>query len=80
MEINKTNTKIKDMLDAQMSESGLSVEEIVAPTMLSFVYMYFNSEIEDDEILYISDKLGYECDLSLLKQEKNRQRNKAYAE
>ena len=70
MEITKTNKKIKDMLDAQMDESGLSLEEVIEPAMISFICQYFIGEIDEDEIVYILNELGYECDLDLLNQEK----------
>lgn len=72
MENNKTNQKIRDMLEFQMDESGLTEEEVIETTMLSFVYQYFNGEIEEEEMLYILNELGYECDLPLLKQEKEK--------
>ena len=64
--------KVENMIVDQMNESGLTEEEVIETTMLSFVYQYFNGEIEEEEMLYILNELGYECDLPLLKQEKEK--------
>lgn len=72
MDNNKTNQMIKDMIEMQITESGLSEEEVIESSMLSFVYQFFNGDLMDDEILYILNELGYECDMPLLKEEKEK--------
>ena len=72
MDNNKTNQMIGDMIETQITESGLSEEEVIESSMLSFVYQYFNGELKDDEILYILNELGYECDMPLLREEKEK--------
>lgn len=72
MDNNKTNQLIRDMIETQIAESGLSEEEVIEPSMLSFVYQYFNGELKDDEILYILNELGYECDMPLLREKKEK--------
>lgn len=72
MENNKTNQMIRDMIEMLMDEGGLSEEEVVDSAMLNFVYQYFNGDLEEDETIYILNQLGYECDLPLLREEKER--------
>ena len=72
MENKKTNLMIRDMIEMLMDEGGLSEEEVIDSAMLNFVYQYFNGDLEEDETIYILNQLGYECDLPLLREEKER--------
>ena len=61
---------VKEMVEAQMDESGLSEEEVMEPTMLSLVNMYYEDNIELKELCTALDYLGYTYDESALEKGK----------
>ncbi len=73
---------VNDMIEGQMEESNLTREEVMEPTMLSLVYMYYDDKIELKDLCTALDYLGYTYDESELekgKQERITRKEKRHA-
>ena len=78
----KIKQKIKDMIDVQMDESGLSEEEVLEPVMISLIYEFYDDQITLEDLMYGLDYLGYTYDEEVLiknkKERKARKEKKAH--
>lgn len=59
-EIKKT---AEDMIEAQRDESGLSREEVIESSALSFVYMYVHNELAREDLEALGEYLNYPFDM-----------------
>ena len=76
---------VKEMLEAQMDESGLSEEEVTEPTMLNLINLYYEDDIELKDLCIALDYLGYTYDESSLERSKQeriarKEKRRAYRE
>lgn len=70
MNNNEIKQLVEEMVEAQMDESGLSEEEVMEPTMLNLINMYYEDNIELKELCTALDYLGYTYDESALEKGK----------
>ena len=73
---------VNEMIEGQMEESGLTREEVMEPTMINLVYMYYDDKIELKDLCTALDYLGYtyyESELEKGKQERIARREKRHA-
>ncbi len=76
---------VKEILEAQMDESGLSEEEVTEPTMLNLINSYYEDDIELKDLCIALDYLGYTYDESSLERSKQeriarKEKRRAYRE